>query len=153
LRWLNNVSCLILSFPLITSGVWCMYMCIDKSGLAQCLYLRVVFASLLVVFLWRWLKICTIPQPISNFSKDRYLKKCPKPCWPIRNQDTWTKYTPVTLLSQCKLALTGRNTLFVLKIIGAPKQFKNWPSRLFRPWKVHKREKFFVSDFEFFTIL
>jgi hypothetical protein len=31
---------------------------------------------------------------------------------PIRTRETWTKYTPLALLSQRKLALTARNTLF-----------------------------------------
>jgi hypothetical protein len=44
LRWFNNVSCLFLSFMLITTGV---YLCIDKSGLAcVCIALRVVGAVL-----------------------------------------------------------------------------------------------------------
>jgi hypothetical protein len=34
--WLNDVSCIFLSFPLITSGVYGN--CSDKSGLACCLY-------------------------------------------------------------------------------------------------------------------
>jgi hypothetical protein len=37
---------------------------------------------------------------------------------------TWTKFTPITLLSQRKLALTARNTLFALKIIEATTKFK-----------------------------
>jgi hypothetical protein len=45
-------------------------------------------------------------------SKGRYLKQSTKPCWPLRSKESWTKYTP--LLSQRKLALTARNTLFVL---------------------------------------
>jgi hypothetical protein len=84
---------------------------------------------------------------------------------------SFAKYMPITLLSQCKLALTAINTLLPYKIIGAPKKFKNYPRPLFKPrtghacpqkpnpsrgtvpLKVHKREKFCVSDFEFFTIL
>jgi hypothetical protein len=31
---------------------------------------------------------------------------------PIRTRKTWTKYTPLALISQRKLALTARNTLF-----------------------------------------
>jgi hypothetical protein len=38
LRWLNNVSCLLLSFPLITNGVYTLLLCIDKCGLACYLY-------------------------------------------------------------------------------------------------------------------
>jgi hypothetical protein len=44
--------------------------------------------------------------------KGRYLKKCPKLQGPIRNNETWIKYTLLTVLSQRKLALTERNTLF-----------------------------------------
>jgi hypothetical protein len=33
---------------------------------------------------------------------------------PIKSKESWTKYTPLTLLSQQKLALTTRNTLFAL---------------------------------------
>jgi hypothetical protein len=32
-----------------------------------------------------------------------------------KSMETCTKYTPVTLLSQRKLAITARNTLFVLQ--------------------------------------
>ncbi len=31
-----------------------------------------------------------------------------------KSKEIWTKYTPLTLLSQHKLALTSRNTLFAL---------------------------------------
>ncbi len=44
-------------------------------------------------------------------SKGRYLKKSTKCCWPIGNKEPWVKYTPPTLLSQSKLALTARNRL------------------------------------------
>jgi hypothetical protein len=46
---------------------------------------------------------------------------------PLNNkkQENWTKYTPLTLLSQRELALTARYTLFCLyKIIGAHKKIK-----------------------------
>jgi hypothetical protein len=46
-------------------------------------------------------------------------------------------YTPLTLLSQRKLALTGISTLVALEIIGAPKKFENWPRPLFRPSTDH----------------
>jgi hypothetical protein len=58
----------------------------------------------------------------------------PTPLTNIRIKETWTKYmyTPLTLLSERKLALTARNTLFALynKIIGATKKFKKWPLTL-----------------------
>ncbi len=75
--------------------------------LAACIALRVVGA----VFR-RWRKICTIGQLMG--CNGRYLKKSTKCCWPIRSKETSVKYTPLTLLSQRKLALTARNTLFAL---------------------------------------
>jgi hypothetical protein len=52
LHWLNNVSCLFLSFPLITSGLYCNCALIKEDWLAACVALGVVRAEL-VVFLWR----------------------------------------------------------------------------------------------------
>ncbi len=75
----------------------------------------------LVVFLRRWRKIWTIFQPLGR--KGRYLKKSPKPCWPIRSKETWTKCTPTTLISQRKLALTARKCPFCVK--KSFKQLKN----------------------------
>jgi hypothetical protein len=37
------------------------------------------------------------------------------------------KKEQLALLSQRKLALTARNTLFAYKIIGAPNKFQKWP--------------------------
>jgi hypothetical protein len=90
LNWLNNVSCLFLSFQLITSGV---YLCIEKQvdWLAAGMALRVV-GTVFVIFLRCWRTICTVVQPME--SKGRCLKKCPIPSWPIRSKETWTKYTP-----------------------------------------------------------
>ncbi len=113
LRWLYNVSCLFLSFLLITSGV---QLCIDESGLACCLYCTKNSY---------WRKIYTILQPMGR--KGRYLKKCPKLCCPIRCKETQTKRAPTTLLSQRKLPLTARNTVLYYKIICAAKNFKNGP--------------------------
>jgi hypothetical protein len=78
--WLNNFSCLFLSFPQITRGVNCSL--IKQSVLASmacCLLpaLRWV-GAVLVGYLWHWRKICKILQSI--VSKGRYLKKFPKPC-------------------------------------------------------------------------
>jgi hypothetical protein len=101
LHWLNNVSFSFLLFPLITSAVkFCIYI----SGFACCLYCTKIG--------WRCTVFVIFLQPVG--SKGRYLKKCPKPCWPIRSKETWTKYTPLTILNQRKLALTLRNTLFAL---------------------------------------
>jgi hypothetical protein len=49
-------------------------------------------------------------------------------CTPvISRNDRNDENKQLTLLSQCKLTFTARNTLFVLKIIGAPKKIQNWP--------------------------
>ncbi len=80
--------------------------------------------TVLVVFLQRWRKICTVLQPMGN--KGRYLKKCPKRCCPIRSKETRIKYMPLTLL-------TARNTLFCYyKIIWGPKVIRKWSCSLFR---------------------
>jgi hypothetical protein len=51
------------------------------------------------------------------------------------------KNKQLTLLSQCKLALTARNIKYVhflqYKIFGAHKNFKKWPCPLFRPKTNH----------------
>jgi hypothetical protein len=74
LRWLNNVSCLFLSFLLITSGVKSF---IDKSWLAWCLYCTEKSSwrciGPLVAFLRHCRKIFTILQPMG------------------RSKETWTK--------------------------------------------------------------
>jgi hypothetical protein len=77
---------------------------IKVDWLDACIALSAV-GAVLVVFLRHWRKICTILQPMG--SKGQYLTKCLKSCLPIRSKETWTKYTPLTLLSQCKLALTA----------------------------------------------
>jgi hypothetical protein len=41
-------------------------------------------------------------------SKDLGLKKCPKPCWPVRNKEIMTKFTLLTSSSQPSFALTRR---------------------------------------------
>ncbi len=46
--------------------------------LDACIALRVGVGAVLVVFLRRWRKICTILQPMG--SKGQYLKHCPKRC-------------------------------------------------------------------------
>jgi hypothetical protein len=110
LYWLNNVSCLFLSSLLITSGVW---LCTDKSGLACCLYCTKI----------GWRSICHFPPALaySLHSPSANGKQVPIPedisqtLRTNKKQETWSKCTPLTLLSQCKLALTARNTLFALK--------------------------------------
>ncbi len=64
-------------------------------------------------------------------SKGRYLKKCSKPCWPIRSKETWAKYKPTTLLSQRKLALTEKYYFCIITSYEQVKILKNGP--LFRP--------------------
>ncbi len=64
---------------------------IKVDWLATCIALK-VGGAVLVVFLRRWRKICTILQPIG--SKGLHLKKCPKLCGPVKSKETWTKYTP-----------------------------------------------------------
>jgi hypothetical protein len=74
--------------------------------LPACIALRVA-GDVLVAFLRRWRKICTILQPIGKQG-------------PIPEEISQTLLTnkkqgnPQTLLSQHKLGLTGRNTLFAL---------------------------------------
>jgi hypothetical protein len=43
----------------------------------------------------------------------------------LLTKETWTKYMPLTLLSQRKLALTARNTLCVIKSLEQLKNLKN----------------------------
>ncbi len=57
--------------------------------LAACIALRVV-GAVGVVFSWSWRKICTILQPMGCYGA--YLKKCPKPCWPVWSKEV-RKYT------------------------------------------------------------
>ncbi len=61
---------------------------IKLDWLAACISLRVI-GAVFVVFLRHWRKIWTILQPME--SKDRYLKKCLKPSWPIRSKETWRR--------------------------------------------------------------
>ncbi len=89
--------------------------------LAACIALKVI-GAVFVIFLWRWRTIYTVLQQMG--SKDRYLKKCPKHRWPIRIKETCTKYTPLTLLSQRKLALTAR-IHFLAYTVKSLKQLKN----------------------------
>ncbi len=109
---------------------------IKVDWLYACIALRVV-GAVLVVFLRRWRKICTILlQPIG--------KQGPIPedifqiCWPIRNKETWIKYTPLTLLSH-KPTQTRINrekyTFCVMKSLEHLK--KNWPRPLFGPRTDH----------------
>ncbi len=102
------------------------YAFIKVDWIAACIALRVV-GAVLIIFLRRWRTICRVLQPMG--SKGRYLKKCPKPCWPIKSKGTWTKYTPLTLLSHRNFALTTRNTLSALSL-DHQKFLKNSPSHI-----------------------
>jgi hypothetical protein len=82
--------------------------------LAACISLR-VFGAVLVVFLRRWRKIA---QSTSQWEARADTRRN------VLNyaDQLKAKYTPVTLLSQCKLAVTARNTFLAFKIIRAPKK-------------------------------
>ncbi len=79
-----------------------------------------LFGAVFFIFLQRLCKKCTILQPMGR--KGRYLKKFPKPCLPIIIEETWTKYTPLKLLSQRKLVLIAKIHCLRYKIIGATKK-------------------------------
>ncbi len=120
LRWINNVSCLFLSFPLITSGV---YLCIVKSGLACCLCLAVY---------WSFSSGVGVAQSSSQWeagADNRRDVQNPADQWKAKKPglETWRilEYTPVIFLSQRKLAVTARNTLFcVVKLLEHLKNLK-----------------------------
>ncbi len=104
--------------------------------LAACIARRVVGAVLLVS------GVCVKFAESSNqweASADTWRTvPTPKPCWPLRSKETWTKCTFLTLLSQRKIAFTLRETLFALyHWTGAPTKFKNWLRPLFRPRTDH----------------
>ncbi len=86
------VSCLVLSFLLITSGV---YLFIDKSGLACCLYCTKSSRRCICCVLCSPSIGVRFPQsamqPMGR--KGRYLKKSTKSCWTIRSKETWVKGT------------------------------------------------------------
>jgi hypothetical protein len=126
LRWLIMLA----AYFCISCKSQVEYNCslIKVDWLDACIVLGVV-GAVLDVFLCRWCKICTILQPLG--SKGRYLKKSTKPCWPLRSKETWIKYSPLILLSQPKLAITGRKDFLRYKIIGAHKNGKihAWPQK------------------------
>jgi hypothetical protein len=122
-QWLNHFICLFFSFLLSTSGVWLF---IDKSGLACCLDFTQSGWRCIGHFCpaeRHWRTICTVLQPMG--SKCRYLKKCLRPYWPIWSRKTWTKYTPLTLLSQQRKLKW--NTFCVIKSLEHLKNLKNGP--------------------------
>jgi hypothetical protein len=63
------------------------------------------------------------------------------------NEQLNDKNKQLTLLSQPKLALSAINTLFALKIIRAPKKFKNQPRPrlLVNPSSVNFCQNFLIS--------
>ncbi len=70
-------------------------------------------------------------------SKGRYLKKCPKSCWPIRSKETWIKYTPTTLISHVNSHYREKYTFCNIKYFWAAKKIKNWLRPLYRPRTNH----------------
>jgi hypothetical protein len=102
-----NVSSLFLSIPLITIIV------LDKSGLACCLFCTKSG--------WRCICNFSLPLPFNLQSPPANRKQGPIPDAMSKTLLTNKKpgkldynYTPLTLLSQRKLALTARNILFAL---------------------------------------
>ncbi len=58
-------------------------------------------------------------------SKGRYLKKSPKPCWPIKSKETWIKYALLAQISQRKLAFNREKYTFcVVKSLAHIKNVK-----------------------------
>ncbi len=94
---------------------------IELAWLAACIAQRVVGAAL-VVFLRRWRKISNLHNPPANGSKGRYQKKCPKPCWPIRSKENWTK--EVHAADIITPMLTARHTCCVIKSFEQLKNLK-----------------------------
>jgi hypothetical protein len=94
--------------------------------LAACIALRLV-GAVFFIFLQRWCKKCTILQPMG--SEGRYLNKFPKPSSPIRIEETWTKGTPITFLSQLKFVFIAKINFLRYKTIGATKKFTKFPQK------------------------
>ncbi len=63
--WLIDVSCIFLSFPLITSGVYGNCVVIKVDWLAACIALRVV-GTVIVIFLQLWHTIYTVLQSMGS---------------------------------------------------------------------------------------
>ncbi len=100
---------------------------IKKSGLAwlaACIVLRVV-GAVLIVFLRHWRTVCTILQPMG--CKGRYLKKCPKPCLPIRSKETWIKYRYTSTTYKTSVNPRKQYTFCIIKSFEQIKIFKNDP--------------------------
>ena len=72
-------------------------------------------AALFFKFFRRWRTICTALQPMG--SNGRYLKKCPKPCWPIKSKETWTKhYNATNIIKPTQTRITSEKyTFWVIK--------------------------------------
>ncbi len=113
---------------------------IKVDWLDACIALWVV-GAVLVVFLRRKDKICTIIQPME--SKGRYLNKSIKPCWPIKSKVTWIKYKQLTFLNQRELTLFSREihamprwlevSRYILRIFARLlfRRLKHFVSRIF----------------------
>ncbi len=103
--YINHIWCII--------NLWSKFICL--------LHVRITKSEwrLICKFPCRWCTVRKVLQPMG--SKNRCLKKCPKPCWPIRSKVKATIYTSLTLLSHPSFAFTGRNKFFFQwKIRRAP---------------------------------
>jgi hypothetical protein len=80
---------------------------IKVDWLAALIAVRVV-GTVFVIFLGVGVQFA---QPSSQWEARAEMSEALRP---IRIKETWTKYTSQTLLSQLNLALTVRNTLFML---------------------------------------
>jgi hypothetical protein len=83
--------------------------------------LRWLWIGLLLVLHYEWLALylsfsssvgVQFAQSSSQWeARADTLRNVPNPA----DKKTWNKYTPLTLLSQCKLSITARNILFAFK--------------------------------------
>ncbi len=121
------------------SQVKCNCSLIKMDWLATCIALRLVGAGL-IIFLWRWRKICTILHPMGSKGP------IPEEIYQTiltNKKETWIKYTLLAVPVRPTQTRINREkfTLFRYKIIGAPKKFKNWPRPSFRSRTDHARSQ------------
>jgi hypothetical protein len=101
---------LIFVIPAVTSGVYCNCALIKVDLPTACIALRVV-GIVLVGFLRR----CEIlHNPPANGKQGLIPEEMSQTLLTNKKQENTDKYTPLTLLGQPKLALTGKKTLFAL---------------------------------------
>ncbi len=82
-----------------------------------------VIGVLLVSFPCRWHTICKILQPIGR--NCWFLKKCPKPCWPIRRKEKTNTENTRCSCNQHSVIFTSRNMFISMEIGWAHRKFKN----------------------------